>query len=73
MAVGIVRVFAAYHIHEASWYQMQMLTNVIGLFHFGMEAFVYKTSRPSGPWLAPVSVALIGMVWSVAQYSFYVR
>lgn len=73
LAVGIVRIFAAYHINEASWYQMQMLTNVIGLFHFGLEAFVYKTSSPSGPWLAPVTVATIGEIWSIAQYNYYVR
>ncbi|KIW33044.1 uncharacterized protein PV07_04545 [Cladophialophora immunda] len=73
LAVGIVRIFAAYHINEASWFQMQMLTNVVGLVHFSLEAFVYKTSSPSGPWLAPVTVALIGLVWSTAQYGFYVR
>jgi hypothetical protein len=72
-AVGIVRLFAAYHINEPAWYQMQALTNVIGLVHFGLEAFVYKTCRPSGPWLAPVAVALIGTGWSIAQYGFYVR
>jgi len=72
-AVGIVRIFAAYHINEPAWYQMQMLTNVVGLVHFGLEAFVYKTCSPSGPWLAPVSVALIGEIWSIAQYNFYVR
>ncbi|RMZ92749.1 hypothetical protein DV736_g47, partial [Chaetothyriales sp. CBS 134916] len=73
MAVGIARLYAAYHIHEPAWYQMQMITNIIGLFHFGMEAFVFKTATPSGPWLAPVTVALIGLAWSVGQYSFYVR
>ncbi|KIW86916.1 uncharacterized protein Z519_12538 [Cladophialophora bantiana CBS 173.52] len=73
LAVGIVRIFAAYHIHEPSWFQMQMLTNVIGLVHFSLEAFVYKTCSPSGPWTAPISVALIGLVWSMAQYGFYVR
>src|ERR1700742_3263115 len=72
-AVGIVRLFAAYHINEPAWYQLQALTNVVGLVYFGLEAFVYKTSRPSGPWLAPVSVALIGLGWSIAQYGFYVR
>ncbi|KEF58963.1 uncharacterized protein A1O9_03806 [Exophiala aquamarina CBS 119918] len=72
-AVGIVRIFAAYHINEPAWYQLQMLTNVVGLVHFGLEAFVYKTSPPSGPWLAPVCVALIGEIWSIAQYNFYVR
>ena len=73
IAVGIVRLFAAYHIHEEAWYQMQMITNVIGLVHFTLEAFVYKTARPSGPWFAPTIVAAIGLGWSVAQYSHYVR
>lgn len=72
-AVGIVRLFAAYHINEPAWYQLQALTNVVGLVHFSLEAFVYKTSRPSGPWLAPVCVALIGLGWSAAQYNFYVK
>ena len=73
IAVGIVRLYASYHIHEASWYQMQMLACMIGLFHFGTEAFVYKTARPSGPWLAPVLTASLCLVWSIAQYRFYVR
>ena len=73
IAVGIVRLFAAYHINEPAWYQLQALTNVVGLVHFSLEAFVYKTTRPSGPWLAPVTVALIGLAWSVAQYGYYVR
>ncbi|EXJ57937.1 hypothetical protein A1O7_05360 [Cladophialophora yegresii CBS 114405] len=73
VAVGIVRLFAAYHINEPAWYQLQTLTNIVGLVHFGLEAFVYRTTRPSGPWLAPVTVALIGTGWSIAQYGFYVR
>ncbi|RMZ79279.1 hypothetical protein DV737_g3503, partial [Chaetothyriales sp. CBS 132003] len=73
LAVGIVRLFAAYHIHEPAWYQMQVITNLIGIFHFGTEAFVFKTATPSGPWLAPVTVASIGLVWSLAQYNYYVR
>lgn len=73
LAVGIVRIFAAYNLDQASWYWMQLLTNVIGLVHFSLEAFVYKTCRPSGPWFAPVTVAMIGLVWSIAQYDFYVR
>ena len=73
IAVGIVRLFAAYHIHEKSWYQMQMIANIIGLVHFGLEAAVYKTARPSGPFLAPTVVAAIGLSWSIAQYSFYIR
>ena len=71
--MGIVRLFAAYHAHEKSWYQMQMITNIIGLVHFGLEVFVYKTARPSGPFFAPVIVAAIGLSWSIAQYNFYVQ
>jgi hypothetical protein len=72
-AVGIVRIFAAYHINEPAWYQMQMITNIVGLIHFSLEAFVYKTSPPSGPWLAPVLVSSFGLIWSVLQYGFYVK
>jgi len=73
MAVGIVRIFAAYHIDEPAWYQMQLITNLVGIFHFSMEAFVYKTARPSGAWFAPVVVALFGTGWSLAQYGYYVK
>lgn len=73
LAVGIVRLFAAYHIHEEAWFQMQMITNIIGLVHFGLEAFVYKTARLSGPFFAPTVVATIGLGWSIAQYGYYVR
>jgi hypothetical protein len=73
IAVGLVRLHAAYHIHERDWYHMQMLTNVVGLVHFGAEAFYWRTARPSGPWLAPTVVAMIGMSWSLLQYGHYVK
>lgn len=73
MAVGIVRLIAAYHLHERSWYTMSLLTNVIGLVHFGLEAFMYKTAKPSGPWLAPTLTALAGLTWHAAQFDHYVK
>lgn len=73
IVVGIVRLFAAYHLHEKSWYQMSILTNVVGFVHFSLEAFVYKTAQPRGPWFAPVSVALIGLVWHAVQYNHYIK
>lgn len=72
IAVGIARIYAAFHLNEQAWYQLSIWTNVIGLFHFGTEAFVYKTCRPYGPWLAPVSVASIGLLWHLVQYDNYV-
>lgn len=73
IAVGATRLFAAYHLSEPSWYHMSMMTNVIGLFHFGTEAFVFRTCVVTGPWLAPVSVAMIGLVWHAVQYSNYIH
>jgi len=72
-AVGVARVIAAYHMNERSWYMMSLYTNAIGLVHFGSEAFVYKTAKPQGPWLAPVSVATIGLVWHMLQMDNYVK
>lgn len=52
---------------------MSIYTNIIGLVHFGSEAFVYKTAQPQGPWLAPVSVAGVGLVWHILQMNNYVK
>ena len=73
LAVGVVRVIAAYHFNEQSWYLMSIYTNIIGLLHFGAEAFYWKTARPSGPWFAPTGVATVGLLWHILQYTNYVR
>ena len=52
---------------------MSMYTNIIGIVHFGSEAFVYKTAKPQGPWLAPVCVAVTGLLWHILQMSDYVK
>lgn len=72
-AVAIARLYASYNLHEKSWYQMSIWTNIIGLVHFGLEAFVYRTCRPRGPWFAPTTLAVIGLVWHVLQYDYYVK
>lgn len=72
-AVGVARIIAAYHMNERSWYMMSLYTNVIGLIHFCSEAFVYKTAKPQGPWLVPVSVATVGLVWHFLQMDHYIK
>ena len=52
---------------------MSIWTNLIGLVHFSLEAFVYKTARPAGPWFAPVGTASVGLIWHAMQYEYYVR
>jgi len=71
--VGIVRIYAAYHIDEKPWYQLAIWTYLVGFAHFMSEAFVFKTARPQGPWLAPTAVAVTSLVWLIAQYESYVK
>ena len=71
--VGVVRIYAAYHIDEKPWYQLAIWTYAVALAHFMSECFVFKTARPQGPWLAPTSVALFSLVWLTTQYGFYVK
>ena len=71
--VGIVRIYAAYHVDEKPWYQLAMWSYVVALFHFTSEAFVFRSARPQGPWLAPVGVAVLSLIWLIAQYGSYSR
>jgi Erg28 like protein len=71
--VGVVRIYAAYHINEEPWYQLVIWTYLVALAHFMTEAFAYKTARPKGPWLAPTSVAVVSLVWLIVQYGSYVK
>jgi Erg28 like protein len=72
-AVGVARLYAAYNIHNEAWYQMSTWTNIIGLIHFGLEIFVYETCKPTGPVLAPLITASIGLIWHLMQYNHYVK
>lgn len=54
-------------------YVMSLLTNVVGLMHFGPEVFVFKTARLVGPVLAPVTVAVVGLVWHLVAWQDYVQ
>lgn len=71
--VSIVRLYAAYHINEAAWYQVAFWTYLVAFGHFMSEAAVYKTARWRGPWLAPSLVATSSLIWMTMQYSYYVQ
>jgi hypothetical protein len=70
---AIVRLFAAYHIDEAAWYQMVIWTYVVALAHFMSECFIYKTARPWTPWAVPTTIAVISLTWMLVQYNSYVK
>lgn len=72
IAVGIVRCVAAYNLHDRACYVLSLLTNVVGLMHFVPEVFVFGTARLGGPVLAPMVVALVGVVWHAMVWQSYV-
>lgn len=70
---GIVRLYAAYHINEAAWYQVAFWTYLIAFGHFMSEMAVYQTAKWRGPWLASATVATSSLIWMALQYGYYVQ
>ena len=73
LIASIVRLYAAYHINEPSWYQLVFWTYLVAFGHFMSEMAVYKTARWRGPWLAPALVSTSSMIWMMMQYSYYLK
>ncbi|VDB94064.1 unnamed protein product [Peniophora sp. CBMAI 1063] len=54
---GIVRCYAAYHMHDKKMYDLALCTYLLALCHFGSEIFVYRTARLFGPALSTIIVS----------------
>ncbi|EKG10076.1 Erg28 [Macrophomina phaseolina MS6] len=70
---GIVRLYAAYHPDNAQVYQLAMLTNLVAMWHFGSEWFVFGTTSWGKGLAGPVFVSIGTTVWMALQYGFYVK
>ncbi|PSS05199.1 Erg28 like protein-domain-containing protein [Coniella lustricola] len=73
IAVGVIRLYGAYNIHDGALYQLCIFTHMLAGFHFTSEIVVYKTLRLAGPHIFPFSAAFGGTLWMVLQYSNYVK
>ncbi|KAK7509582.1 ergosterol 28 [Phyllosticta citricarpa] len=70
---GLVRLYASYHVHEASWYQLALLTNVVAMWHFGSEWLLFGSVKWNKGLAAPVVVSVSTTVWMLVQYGAYVK
>ena len=70
---GLVRLYAAYNIHDRHLYQLALCTYLIVLSHFTGELLVFGTMK-IGKGLAPsLFVATTSVVWMLTQWSFYLE
>ncbi|KAL2919039.1 ergosterol biosynthesis protein [Polyrhizophydium stewartii] len=70
---AIVRLYAAYNIHNEAVYQMCMWTFVLALGSFFSEVFVYRTAPISSPGVFPALIISTSLLtWMATSYSTYI-
>lgn len=69
---SIVRLYAAYHVHERAWFDLGMWTFVVAGAHFFAEWRVYGTTRLGLPLAGPLVVSSVSLVWMAMQRGWYV-
>jgi hypothetical protein len=70
---SVVRLYAAYNIHDKNLYELAMATYVIATWMFFSEWLVYGTARWTRGLAGPVIIAPVGLTWMIVQYGYYVR
>ncbi|KAI8924481.1 hypothetical protein BC831DRAFT_465560 [Entophlyctis helioformis] len=69
---AMVRIYAAYNIHNAVAYQMAMWTYVFALLSFASEILVYRTAPLSSPGVFPaIIISTTLLAWMANSYSYY--
>ena len=69
---SVVRMYAAYNIHDKNIYQLAIATFAIAWGHFVSEWLVFKTAQLKAPLIQPLLVATTSLAWTVLQYGYYV-
>jgi hypothetical protein len=66
----IVRIYAAYHIHERTVYTLGLWTYIVALAHFGGEWLVFGTAGGKSMLAAEATpiFTIIAMLWQWNQY-----
>jgi hypothetical protein len=66
----IVRIYAAYHIHEQTVYTLGLWTYIVALAHFGGEWLIFGTAGGKGMLAAEATpvFTIIAMLWQWNQY-----
>ncbi|KAA1467469.1 Erg28-like protein [Dentipellis sp. KUC8613] len=70
---AVVRIYAAFHIHDKTIYDMALMTYLIAFAHFSSEILIFRTAKMNVGVLSPVLVASSSLIWMISQYDFYVK
>ncbi|KAI0300887.1 Erg28-like protein [Russula brevipes] len=73
LTASVVRLYAAYNIHNKAIYDMALLTYLFAFAHFSSEILIFRTAKITIPILTPVIVATTSLVWMISQYDFYIK
>jgi hypothetical protein len=69
---SVVRLYAAYHIHEKAVYELCLWTYGIAFAHFLSEWWVFGTAKWGRGLASPVVVSTGTLVWMMRQWGAYV-
>lgn len=70
---SIIRLYAAYNIHDPLVYQLAIWTYVIAFGHFISEWLVFGSASWGRGIAGPVFVASISLTWMLSQWGGYVQ
>ncbi|GAB7346070.1 hypothetical protein MBLNU457_4832t1 [Dothideomycetes sp. NU457] len=70
---AIVRLYAAYHLHNREFYELAMWTFGVAWAHFLSEWFVFKTTRLGAGLIGPLVVSTTSLVWMWSAWDYYVK
>ncbi|KAF2403500.1 Erg28-like protein [Trichodelitschia bisporula] len=70
---GLVRIYAAYNIDNAAFYQLGFATYLLAAFHFYSEWLVFGTARWGRGLAGPAFAAAGGLLWMWLQWGYYVK
>ncbi|KAG8531687.1 uncharacterized protein KY384_003319 [Bacidia gigantensis] len=69
----LVRLYAAYNIHDPALYQLAVLTYVVAFLHFSSEWLVFGTAKWGRGLAGPILVSVTSLMWMGTQYQFYIK
>ncbi|KAK3672024.1 ergosterol biosynthesis protein [Recurvomyces mirabilis] len=70
---SIIRLYAAYNIHDPLIYQLGLWTYAIAFAHFTSEWLVFGTARWGRGLAGPIFIATGTLTWMLTQCNYYVR
>ncbi|KAF2796688.1 ergosterol biosynthesis protein-like protein [Melanomma pulvis-pyrius CBS 109.77] len=73
LLTSIVRLHAAYNIHDPVIYKLALWTYGVAWLHFMSEWWVYGTTKWGMPLAGPVFVSTGSLLWMGLQWGFYVK